>query len=482
MTTLLKQHALHIFQAGVDAANPYQAVKRCLTLDESLTGKIHLIAFGKAACAMASAAVELIPAHRLAGMGIVVTNYENVRAVNNVEVIGAGHPLPDTQGFQAAQKIAERVSHAQADDLVLVLISGGGSALIPYPVAGISLQEKIATTDLLLACGADIQEINCVRKHLSQLKGGGLARLAAPAHVHALILSDVLGDDVSIIASGTTVPDNSTYGEAIAVLQHKGVWARVPDSVRLHLERGKQGLIAETPKPDDSVFKHTRHVLCGSNTVSLKAAQFAAEQLGYQTLIYSEQLCGIAREEAEQLAHYAATLTSRNARALQDEFPRQSVGTIKDNIVPTLPVHPELVEGGNAVVDAPASSIKPLALLAGGETTVNLKGNGKGGRNQEFALAFALAAEKHRLTAQWTLLSGGTDGRDGPTDAAGGIVNASSLPAMINAGINPQEYLDNNDAYNALNSSNDLLITGATGTNVADLQILLLHPKETPNV
>ncbi|MFI3189357.1 glycerate kinase [Crenothrix sp. D3] len=455
MTTLLKQHALHIFQAGVAAANPYQAVQRCLTLDESLTGKIHLIAFGKAACAMANAASELIPASRLAGLGIAVTNYENVRAVDNIEVIGAGHPLPDLAGFHAAAKIAERVSQAQANDLVLVLISGGGSALIPYPVAGISLQEKIATTDLLLACGADIQEINCVRKHLSQLKGGGLARLAAPAHVYALILSDVLGDDLSTIASGTTIHDSSTYGDAMAVLQNKGVWTRVPDSVRLHLERGKQGLIAETPKPDDSVFKHTRHVLCGSNTVSLKAAQLAAEQLGYQTLIYSEQLCGIAREEAEQLAHYAATL--------------------KDNIVPTL-------QRGNVAVDAPASSIKPLALLAGGETTVNLKGNGKGGRNQEFALAFALAAEKHRLTGQWTLLSGGTDGRDGPTDAAGGMVDADSLQTMINAGINPTKYLNNNDAYNALHSSNDLLITGTTGTNVADLQILLLYPEEIPNV
>ena len=447
MTTLLKQHARQIFQAGVAAADPYQTVKRCLHLDELPTGKIHLIAFGKAACAMAQAAIELIPASRLASTGIAVTNYENVRAVDNVEVIGAGHPLPDTDGFFAAQKIAERVSQAQADELVLVLISGGGSALLPYPVANISLAEKIATTDLLLACGASINEINCVRKHLSQLKGGGLARLAFPAKVHALILSDVLGDDLSTIASGTTVPDNSTYSQAIAVLQNKNVWARVPESVQQHLEKGTQGLIAETPKVDDVVFKHTSYVLCASNTVSLKAAQIAAEQLGYHTQIYSEQLCGIARDEAEKLAIYAT----------------------QQHIVPTL-------QRGNAAVDAPASSTKPLAILAGGETTVNLKGTGKGGRNQEFSLAFAIAAEKHGLTAQWTLLSGGTDGRDGPTDAAGGIVDANSLQNMINAGVNPSEYLNNNNAYHALNSSNNLLITGATGTNVADLQILLLHP------
>jgi hydroxypyruvate reductase len=431
VTTLLKQHALSIFQAGVDAADPYQAVKHCLKLDNAPTGKIHLIAFGKAACAMANAAQEMIPASLLAGIGIAVTNYENVTAVDNVEVIGAGHPLPDAAGFQAAQKIAQRVSQAQENDLVLVLISGGGSALLPYPVVGVSLEEKIATTDLLLACGATINEINCVRKHLSQLKGGGLAKLAAPAQVHALILSDVLGDDLSTIASGTTVPDTSTYNDAINVLKNKNVWARVPEAVRQHLQQGEQGLIAETPKANDPIFTHTSYLLCASNTVSLKAAQVAAEQLGYNTHIYSEQLCGIARDEAEKLAVYAA------------------------NIVPTF---------------------QPLALLAGGETTVNLTGKGKGGRNQEFALAFALAAEKHGLTEQWTLLSGGTDGRDGPTDAAGGIVDANSLPAMINAGINPNESLNNNDAYTALHSSNDLLMTGATGTNVADLQILLIHP------
>lgn len=431
MTTLLKQHALSIFQAGVDAADPYQAVRHCLKLDESLTGKIHLIAFGKGACAMARAAVDIIAASDLAGVGIAVTNYENVIAVANVDVIGAGHPLPDAAGFHAAQKIAERVSQAQADDLVLVLISGGGSALLPYPVAGVSLEEKIATTNLLLACGATINEINCVRKHLSQLKGGGLARLAAPAQVHALILSDVLGDDLSTIASGTTVADNSTYSDAINILKNKGVWGRVPESVRQHLQQGEHGKISETPKANDPIFKHTNYLLCASNTVSVKAAQVAAEQLGYNTQIYSEQLCGIARDEAEKLAIYAA------------------------NIVPTL---------------------QPLALLSGGETTVNLKGNGKGGRNQEFALAFALAAEKYGLTGQWSLLSGGTDGRDGPTDAAGGMVDANSLQTMISAGINPSAYLDNNDAYHALNSVNDLLITGATGTNVADLQILLLHP------
>jgi glycerate 2-kinase len=430
--TRLRTHAQQIFQAGITAADPYAAVKRCLNLG-STAQKIHLLAFGKAACAMSRAALELVPAEQLVGQGIVVTNYENVSAIENCVVIGAGHPLPNADGFLAAQKIAECMQLATADELVLVLISGGGSALLPYPVAGVSLAEKIATTDLLLSCGATINEINCVRKHLSQLKGGGLAKLAYPAKVHALILSDVLGDDLSTIASGTTVPDTTTYTAAINVLKIKGIWLIVPESVRQHLLQGEQGLIAETPKPNDPIFHNIHHVLCASNAVSVQAMLSKAEQLGYQTQIYSEQLCGIAKDEADKLAQYAT------------------------QIVPTL-------QRRNA------------ALLAGGETTVNLTGNGKGGRNQEFALAFALAAKKHGLPEQWTLLSGGTDGRDGPTDAAGGMVDAESLQRMIKAGCDPKALLNNNDAYTALRSSNDLLMTGATGTNVADLQILLLHP------
>ena len=252
ITLSSRRNALSIFQAGVAAADPYQAVKRCLFADGQLidillnlndltqkrTGKwskVHLIAFGKAACAMAKAAREIIPAHLQAGFGIAVTNYENVTAIDNIEVIGASHPLPDEAGLNAALKCAERLSRARKGELVLILVSGGGSALIPYPVDSISLQEKIATTDLLLACGATINEINCIRKHLSQLKGGGLARLAAPADLHAFILSDVLGDDISAIASGPTVPDPSTYNDAIAVFTAKGIWDKVPAKVQQHL-------------------------------------------------------------------------------------------------------------------------------------------------------------------------------------------------------------------------------------------------------
>ncbi|AMK78367.1 MULTISPECIES: glycerate kinase type-2 family protein [Methylomonas] len=441
-----REHAAAIFRAGVAAADPYLAVKHFLRADSELlhigseqTGyrsdgwrRIHLLAFGKAACAMADAAQAIIPEAWLAGKGIVVTNYDNIDVVENCQVFGAGHPLPDAAGFHAAKTIANRLSGTNPDELVLVLISGGGSALLPYPAAGINLADKIATTQLLLASGAIINQINCVRKHLSQLKGGGLARLAAPADLHALILSDVLDNDLSAIASGPTVPDDTSFADAIAVLESFGIWRQIPSSVQSHLQQGAQGLQTETPKSGDAIFQRTGHTLIGSNASSVDAAIDKAQNLGYQTQVYSKQLCGEARLVAEQLALHALTVT--------------------------------------------AGMTQPTALIAGGETTVTLKGNGKGGRNQEMALAFALAAERCGLNGAWTFLSGGTDGRDGPTDAAGGVVNNHTLQRIRDAALDPDAMLDDNNAYPALKAANDLILCGATGTNVADLQILLLHP------
>ena len=455
ITLSSRKDALSIFQAGIIAADPYQAVKNCLFADgqklaflldlndktKKRTGnwsKIHLIAFGKAACAMIKAAQEIIPAHLLASNGIAVTNYENVTTIDNIDVIGASHPLPDEVGLKAAKKCAERISQAKQNELVLVLISGGGSALIPYPVDSISLQEKIATTDLLLASGATINEINCVRKHLSQLKGGGLASLATPADLHALILSDVLGDDLSAIASGPTVPDPSTFSDAIDILTSKNIWRKIPVNVQQHLERGDLKQVPETPKQEESVFKNTSYTLIGSNSLSLKATLKEAQDLGYKAQIYHTQLCGEARQIAEDWVLCAKKLINKGIN-------------------------------------------KPTAFVAGGETTVTLTGNGRGGRNQEMALAFAIAAEQYELPGNWTFLSGGTDGRDGPTDAAGGIIDQNSINRMIDARIDPLAMLDNNDSYTALKSSRDLLITGTTGTNVADLQILLIYPNSYTN-
>lgn len=446
---ILREHCLALFQAGLAAADPSAAVKQCLPIDGQrvklrLTPiseqyrngdwqKIHVIGFGKAACAMANAAREAIPPHKLAEPGIVVSTYENAEPVAGFHVLAAGHPLPDPNGLHAAQRVVERIQAVPAGDLLLLLISGGGSALLPYPVEGVSLADKIAATQLLLACGANINQINCVRKHLSRLKGGGLARLAARTDLHALILSDVLGDDVSSIASGPTVADHTSFADAVTVFKSHRVWDRAPAAVKKYLEQGAAGLKPETVKPDDPLLNSTSYAMVGGNALSVSALVNAARQQGYQTRIYSHNLCGEARTAAEQWVLDANVLLNRGLT-------------------------------------------QPTAMIAGGETTVTLTGSGKGGRNQEMALAFALAVERHGLCCRWAFLSAGTDGRDGPTDAAGGIVDSDTVNHLRGAGMDPQAALNDNDSYTALHTANALLRTGATGTNVADLQILLLYP------
>lgn len=453
VTQTLRKNALSIFQQGIKAADPYQAVKNSLKIkDKQLEialdfndsnkirqgnwSKIHIIAFGKAACSMAKAAKEILSEYSETSDAIAITNYENVIAVKGVEVIGANHPIPDESGLNAARLIVNRLKNTRAGELVLTLISGGGSALLPLPAEGISLQDKQKTTDLLLASGADIEQINCVRKHLSQLKGGQLAEQASPADLHSLILSDVIGDDLSSIASGPTVADNSTFEQAINILTNKAIWDKIPTTVQDLLIKGRENKIKETAKADAAFFKNTSQTLIGSNRISLDSCLKKAAELGYRTELFSASLCGEASYIAEQLALYA----------------KQVENTSKTN-------------------DA-------IAILAGGETTVTLTGNGLGGRNQEMALAFAIAAEKHNLTCHWTFLSGGTDGRDGPTDAAGGIVDPGTLIRMRQSNLNPNDFLKNNDSYTALKESQDLVIIGATGTNVADLQVLLIQPEQ----
>ena len=439
----LRQDAIACFQAGVAAADPYAAVKRQLQFSQQGLQigerrgdwqRIHLIAFGKAATAMLKAAMDVIPSQYFASTPIAVTNDENFCQLENALVIASGHPLPDQRGLAAAKTIAEQLQSCQSGDLVLCLISGGGSALLPYPVAGISLEDKIATTELLLGSGANINQINCVRKHCSQLKGGGLVRLAAPADLHALILSDVLGDDLSAIASGPCVADPSSFADAIAVLNQYAVWDKIPTSVKQHLQAGTVGLQAETPKADDVIFANCAYTLVGSNAISVDAAVKVAQQKNYQTYLFSQPLIGEACLAAETMAKQAK----------------------------------QLLENG---LD------QATAIIAGGETTVSLSSeHGQGGRNQEMALAFALSADALRLNGEWCFLSAGTDGRDGPTDAAGGLVDSQTLQRIKLAGIDAKHQLNQHNSYPSLQAANDLLVTGATGTNVADLQILLLLP------
>lgn len=441
----LRDQATSLFNSGIAAADPYKSVKRYMlmaggklqiALNEHGTKrsgdwrKIHIIAFGKAACLMMQAALDIIPT-ALIGQTVTVTNDENVKPITGANVIGAAHPVPNEAGLQAAKICADIAGNAKAGELVLVLISGGGSALLPFPVNSVSLQDKITTTQLLLASGANINEINCIRKHLSRLKGGGLARLIAPADYHALILSDVIGDDLSAIASGPTVSDETTFADAINILQHYHLWQKVPEAIRHYLESGLHGQVPETPKPNDDCFTHAACSLIGSNRISLNAVMNTAHALNFDAVLYSDTLCGEAKDAAQQLAEFAQQQTHE-------------------------------LNG------------KTIAIVAGGETTVTITGRGKGGRNQEMALAFAIYAEQIGMTGNWVFLSGGTDGRDGPTDAAGGLVDSVTITRMVNAGIDPVEFLANNDSYTALKQSDNLLITGATGTNVADLQILLL--------
>lgn len=449
ITETLRAHGLDLLKAGIAAADPHAAVTQCLqcqagnlsiTLDRphgerSLCkpwSRVHLIAFGKAACSMMAAARQSIPAQYL-GQAIVVTTEDNLTAIAGVDSYAAGHPLPNAAGLHAAQQIADIAQKAEAGELVLVMISGGGSALLPYPVEGITLEDKIQITQQLLACGADIHEINCIRKHLSCLKGGGLARMAYPAEIHALVLSDVLDDDLSAIASGPTVADSGTFGDAIEILKKYRCWETATDPVRNYLEQGTCGKHPETLKTGDETGFLNTQTLIGSNRLSVDAVYQQARTLGYHCQIYSHRLCGEARDTARQFAMHCQQ---------------------------------QLANG----------LTKPTAIIAGGETTVTVSGPGKGGRNQEMALAFAIAAEDIGLNGEWSFLSAGTDGRDGPTDATGGLVDPRSLLRMRHQGLDPYDALNRNDAYTALQAAGDLIITGATGTNVADLQIALLHP------
>jgi hydroxypyruvate reductase len=447
-TNRLRQLAQEVFRAGLRAADPRRAVQEGLELsvagrpiiagkELSSTATLRIVAIGKASVSMAEAVTELLPIALFPGPGVAAVNPENHRDLERFEVFASGHPVPDAVGLAAAAAVEEYLTGSREEDALLVLISGGGSALLPSLAPGISLEDKVETTRLLLGSGAPIQEINTVRKHLSTLKGGGLARLGSPARVEALILSDVMGDDLSSIAGGPTAPDPTTFQDVEEILTRYDLNSELSPSVRSRIEQGARGEIADTPTAENPVFERVANRLVGSNSQSLAAARSRAADLGFETLVFSEALVGEARE--------AAVLIESSVR-------RNWKGE------------------------------RPLAVLAGGETTVTLKGRGRGGRNQEMALAFALRVEAHTLPGEWVFLSGATDGRDGPTDAAGGVVDAGTVERIRCARLDPAAELDENNSYAALFAAGDLLMTGATGTNVADLQILLLSPGSQPGL
>ncbi|MGD0500320.1 MAG: glycerate kinase [Bryobacteraceae bacterium] len=421
----LRKHALSIFRAAVAASDPAAAVARHLArLDLSRFRNVYVVGAGKAAAAMAQAA-ERVLGRRIAA-GSVNGNPGRAVKLRRIEWNECGHPVPDERGVSGARRIAEIARAARKDDLVVCLISGGASALMPLPAQSVTLAEKQLVTRLLLASGADIHEINAVRKHISAIKGGQLARLAAPAAVEALLLSDVIGDEIGVIGSGPAAPDASTFSGAADILYRYGLMDQVPESVSERMARGGLGEIPETPKPGDPIFRRVRNTVLGSNRLALRAAARRARELGYRTLILASEVEGETRE----IARMHAAIAKEIARAGQ-------------------PLKP------------------PACIVTGGETTVTIRGAGLGGRNQEFALAAALDIAG---LPNAVILSAGTDGIDGPTDAAGAFADGDTLRRNPDA----RRYLDDNDSYHYFEALGDLLITGPTGTNVMDIRIVLV--------
>jgi glycerate 2-kinase len=434
-----------ILSAALQAVDPAVAVARFVTRSAdklSIADRVYdlkkiryiwLVGAGKAGAPMASAIYEILGDELAQGIVIVKEGYAGhfsrpdgfSQTSRVLSILEAGHPVPDERGVQGAMRIGDLLRGAQADDLVICLISGGGSALLVSPVSGVSLEDLQHLTATLLACGADIYEINTLRKHLEQLKGGGLARLSAPAQVVSLVLSDVIGDPLEVIASGPTAPDPSTFQDAWNILERYNMVSRTPTAIRNYLEQGLQGLNPETPKPGDKLFDHTHNVIIGSNLQAAQAALAQAQACGYNTLLLTTALQGEARQAGRFLA-----AVGRQIAVTGQPLPR------------------------------------PACLVVGGETTVTLQGSGLGGRNQELALG---AVADLAGLADTALITLATDGGDGPTDAAGAIVTGETQERAHQMGLYPDSFLARNDAYHFFEALDDLLKPGPTLTNVNDL-------------
>ena len=439
------ERAARVLAAAIQAVDPAAAVARHLRREEDhlrVAGRayrtferVFLVGGGKAGAPMGRAAVEIL-GEKLAG-GVLITKHGHAGGaarIGPVALLEAGHPLPDASGVAATRRMIDLLARTTPQDLVVCLISGGGSALMTQPVPGVSLADLRTLTDQLLACGATINEINTLRKHLDQVKGGGLARFAAPAAVITLILSDVVGNPLDVIASGPTVPDLGTFADAVGVLQKYALWQAVPAGIRQHLARGAAGEVPETPKPGDPIFARVQNVLVGSNELAAQAAVQQAEQEGWRARILTTSLTGEAREAGQWLAQ-----TARQAAERGEPLP------------------------------------PPACLIVGGETTVTLGASlaevGKGGRNQEMALA---AVPGLAGVAETLLVTLATDGGDGPTDAAGAVVSGHTLARAQAAGLDPGDFLARHDAYHFFDPLGDLLRPGPTQTNVNDLAFVFL--------
>ncbi len=453
LTASLRAHpsgeaVTRVLAAAIAAVDPHSAVRRHLrregqrvwlgqrVYDLDAFERIWLVGAGKAGLPMASAAADILGDRLTGGVVIVKEGYAGEQPPG-IDLMEAGHPLPDQRGVEATRRLMALLEKAGPRDWVLVLLSGGGSALLTAPAPGVSLADLQELTAALLACGANIQEINTLRKHVDTIKGGGLARRAVPAHISALVLSDVVGDPLDVIASGPTVPDTSTFADAWDVLQRYDILAQTPSAIRNYLEKGLRGVLPETPKPGDPLFERVQNHIVSSNFQAAQAglAQVAVE--GWQTMLLTTFLQGEARQVGRMLGAIA----------------RQAVLT------------------GQPLT-------RPFCLVAGGETTVTLRGKGLGGRNQELALG--AASELDGLPGV-ILVALATDGGDGPTDAAGAVVTGETLVRACAAGLDAQDFLARNDAYHFFAPLGDLLLPGPTLTNVNDLAFLFLLPMAPPH-
>ncbi len=430
--------ALQCLERAINAAEPKQLVKDRVKVENNqlqVDGysfdlekfkHVYVVGGGKAGGKMAQALEEILGERITAG--IVNIPYGTRQKTDVIELNEASHPVPDEAGVKGTSRIMALAEQAKENDLVICSISGGGSSLMPLPREGISLKDKQAVTNALLKSGATITEINAVRKHLSAFKGGWLAKKAYPATVLNIVLSDVMGDSLDSIASGPTVSDPTTFDDAERILRKYDLWLKAPVSIRKIVSEGASGQLHETPKEDDVVFEKVHNVLVGNNRTASQAAVDCLRSKGLNTLLLAKMLLGEASEVGKMLANLA-----------------------------------------DGVCNAPIS--KSLCVVAGGETIVTVIGEGLGGRNQELALSAALNLVE---SEECVIASLSTDGVDGPTDAAGAIVDGSTVKRARQLGLDPEKYLKNNDSYSFFLKLGDLICTNATGTNVNDISVVVV--------
>lgn len=434
-----RQKAIEIFLAGVESVKPKNLIKRYIsvnsttlqiediTFDLPVIKNIYVVGVGKASAAMAQA-IESILGSRITA-GHIITKYEHSVPLNFIEITEAGHPVPDENGLKGTEHIISIVNVAEKNDLVICLISGGGSALLADVPKGCTLEDVRNVNNILLKTGANITEMNCIRKHLSEVKGGLLSKAAFPARVVSLILSDVIGDPLDVIASGPTAPDPTTFTDALSFLKKYKIENEIPEQILKVLQKGIQNNQQETLKESDEILLHTDNLIIGTNRLALKTAKEKAESLGYKTQIITNKLDGDVTDVTNYICKTAKTFNDENIN-------------------------------------------KKICLLFGGEPTVKVNAKGLGGRNQHLALLVARLLKDH---PDITVLSGGTDGTDGPTDAAGAVVDSSTWKKAANLGLDMDRYINNCDSHHFFKQEGGLIITGPTQTNVMDLIIVLIN-------